>query len=253
MVALSGVVLAGCSSSAPSPRPSGSPSSSPSASLASGPCASVHVTTAIEQAPAACAALWSPYQVTKVPPPDILQQEHIPAAPPVRNVTNGAISDAVAQHWADANNADSGWFKWAEANGQLAFLAHLAGPDVILPADSAALAQGASISQPDCNLYPTMITLAPIGADGVAYFTRKGLPTDNQFVLIQLVTITAPCNAIASYPDGHQSPIPALQQTTTVFAAGKLQSDHVLGDIWFSDAGGGCSDPTGPPSSWCHQ
>jgi len=252
MAALSGVVvLTGCNSSTPTASPSRAKSTSPSASTTSGACASVHVTTPIDQVPAACAALWSPYQVTKVPPPDILQQEHVPPAPPVRNLTSGAVSDATAQHWADANNFDSGWFKWAEANGQLAFLPHIAGPDVILPAERSALEMGATIAQPDCNLWPANMKLLPIGGDGNAYFARKGLPTDNPYVLIDEIQLTQPCVAIATYPDGEHSPIPELQQTSTVFVPGRLMSDPVLGDIWLSDAGGSCSDLAGPPVEWC--
>jgi hypothetical protein len=209
----------------------------------------VHVTTPIEQVPAACAALWSPYQVTKVPPPDILRQEHVPAAPPVRNMTSGAVSDAVAQHWVDANNFDNGWFKWAEANGQLTFLSHLSGLDVISPKESAALAQGATIDQPNCNLYPPQVSVFAVGDDGNAYFARKGLPTDNRYVLVAVVS--GPCIATATYPDGHSMAITELTQTTTVFAPGVLRNDPLLGDIWFSDAGGNCYDPAGPPHEWC--
>jgi hypothetical protein len=209
------------------------------------------VTTAIEQAPAACAALWSPYQVTKVPPPDILQQEHVPAAPPVRNMTNGAVTDAMAQHWADADTADAGWLKWAEANDQLAFLIHVNGPDVLSASERMALAQGALITQPDCDLYPTQRALFTVGADGNAYFMRKGLPTDNANVFVEV--FTGPCSVSATFPDGHTATISQLPQTTTAFVPGKLKSDPVLGEIWYSDAGGGCQDPTGPPSAWCAQ
>src|SRR3979411_1282610 len=130
MVAMLGMgwALAACGSIS-THTPSAGSSASPSASVTvGGPCASVKTTTAIVDVPPACAALWAPYQVTKVPPPDILQQERVPLAPPVKNSTNGAVSDADAQLWANADNAGSGWFKWAEANGQPGLIRYLAGP-----------------------------------------------------------------------------------------------------------------------------
>src|SRR5205807_9871706 len=185
------------------PRVTATPSASPS-----GPCASVRTTTAIEDVPPACAALWRPYGVTKVPPPDILQQEHVPPAPPVRNKTGGAVSDAEAQHWADASNYESGWVKWAEANDEPGLLRHLSGPAVILPAEVAALEQGATIAQPDCNLYPSAVAVFRVSQLDNSYLARKGLPTDNSFAIVDVAT--GPCSARATYPDGRTAYIAAL-------------------------------------------
>src|SRR5438132_9837578 len=156
MVLLTGVGLlaAGCGSpSAPTSKASArAVAASPSPS--GGPCATVKTTTSIDQVPTACAALWAPYDVTKVPPPDIIQQERVPPAPHVVNKTNGAVSDAEAQSWANASNNGSGWFKWAEANDQPGFLTHLEVIADVLPAEQLALSRGAYVTQPDCNLYP---------------------------------------------------------------------------------------------------
>src|ERR1700694_4527709 len=137
--------VAACASSSTTP-PSPCSSAAPSASVTvGGPCASVKTTTAIADVPPACAALWAPYQVTKVPPPDILLQDHVPLAPPVKNMTTGAVSDADAQLWANASNRDSGWYKWAEANDQQTFLRHLVGAAVAASAvEQQALAAGAT-------------------------------------------------------------------------------------------------------------
>jgi hypothetical protein len=252
MVAMLGMgwVLAACGSSS-TRTPSAGSSASPSASVTvGGPCASVKTTTAIVDVPPACAALWAPYQVTKVPPPDILQQEHVPLAPPVKNTTNGAVSDADAQLWANASARDSGWYKWAEANDQPSFLRHLVGPALINPLEVQAMQQGATILQPDCNLYPTSNTLFKIGSDGQAYFGRKGLPTDNAYVIVVGYT-KAPCSETIQYPDGRTATIDDFAQPTVAFAPGKFIRDPVLGDIWFGDAGGSCQDTTGPPPEWC--
>jgi hypothetical protein len=248
MLAGVGVAAAGCSSPTVS-TPTGRVTPMPSRSASGGPCASLKVTTPIQNVPAACADLWAPYQVTVVPPPGILQQEHVPAAPKVVNMTAGAVSDADAQHWADASNSQSGWLQWAEANDQPGFLIHVAGPDVINVMEQHALSQGATIAQPSCNLFPVDNKLYPVGSNGNAYFSRKGLPTDNQYVLV--ATFKGPCSATATFPDGKTTSIQESAQTAVVFIPGTLRHEPNLGDIWYSDGGGSCNDPDGPPGDWC--
>ena len=164
-------------------------------------------------------------------------------------MTNGAVSQADAQRWADANDWDSGWAKWAEANAQPALLPYLSGPALISPTEEQALAVGATIDQPDCNLYPTSEKLFPTGADGQAYFARKGLPANDSYVLVAVYA--GPCTAVATYPDGHTQTISELTAPSTAFLPGSLRHDPLLGDIWYADAGGNCSDPLGPPPTWC--
>jgi hypothetical protein len=187
--------------------------------------------------------------VTMVPPPDILQQEHVPPAPHVVNMTNGAVSDADAQHWADANNWGSGWYKWADEYGQRFLPSHLVGPALISTSDEQALQNGARIDLPDCALYPLSNALYPILPDGKAYFAGKNLPTDDSYVLV--VSYSGPCAATAIYPDGHTQLIPQTSAHVVGFVPGVLRHDPVLGDIWFTDAGGSCADPKGPPQEWC--
>ena len=253
MVAVLGMgwSVAACGSSS-THTPSAGSSASPSASVAvSGPCASVKTTTAIVDVPPACAALWAPYQVTKVPPSDILQQEHVPLAPPVKNMTNGAVSDADAQSWANASNRDSGWYKWAEANDQPALLQHLVGLAVIAPNEQQAMAAGASIDLPECDLYPTSNALFPITAADNSYFAQKHLPTDNHFVLV--VAYAGPCSETIRQADGTSSTFRISDAAHFDFVPGSFRSDHALGDLWYSDAGGNCQDPAGPPAEWCQR
>lgn len=210
----------------------------------------MHTTTPIDKVPAACAALWQPYHVTVVPPPDILQQEHVPAAPRVVNMTNGTVPDANAQHWADANFWGSGWLKWAEANDQPYLLRYLVSSALVSPTEETALEQGAQISLPDCAIYPTANTLFPVLADGRAYFASKNLPTDDTYVLVVNFS-GGTCVATATYPDGRIQPIPEGSEPATGFVPGVLRHDPLLGDIWYADGGGSCRDPAGPPREWC--
>ncbi|MBV8529206.1 MAG: hypothetical protein JOZ75_12900 [Candidatus Dormibacteraeota bacterium] len=188
--------------------------------------------------------------MTMVPPNDILQQEHVPPAPTVKNMTNGAVSQADAQHWADANNWGSAWYKWAEEYDQPFLFRALGAGSLVPAAEQVPLSQGASILQPDCNLYPTSAALFPVGPDGQAYFMRKNLPADQPYVLVE----TAPggtCAATVRYPDGHTTSLPELENTVPFFVPGALRRDPVLGDLWFTDAGGNCNDSAEPPAQWC--
>jgi hypothetical protein len=246
-----GLLAAGCSSTQPSAsHVSSRPSATASASPAGGPCASVRTTTPITVVPEACAELWAPYQVTEVPPPDILQQEHVPPAPKVVNRTNGAVSDADAQRWADASNRDSGWYKWAYAFDQPGLLSHLVGTALINREQNQALADGAHIDVPDCDLYPVSNALYPVTAQSNNYFNKKGFHLSDAYVFV--VTYRGPCQLTTTYPDGHQaSQGPFFTEPTVVFVPGQFIQDAVLGELWFGDAGGGCQDPAGPPSEWC--
>lgn len=206
-------------------------------------------TTPIEQVALACQTLWLPYGVTQVPPADMLRLERVPNAPTLVNMTGGAVPDATAQHWADASNWDSGWWKWAQQNDQLLLLRYLVGPALVSGAEVEALQSGGSIAQPDCNLYPISLKLFAVGAAGRAYFARKGLRTDDPYVFV--VVYTGPCTEIVHHAGGGTTTIVDFTQNTTVFSPGILRHDPLLGDLWFGDAGGNCHDPVGAPPAWC--
>jgi hypothetical protein len=189
----------------------------------------VRSTTPIEQVALACQTLWLPYGVTQIPPADELRLERVPNAPTVVNMTGGAVPDATAQHWADASNWDSGWWKWAQQNDQLLLLRYLVGP---------ALVSGAEVE-----------ALFAVGAAGRAYLARKGLPTDDPYVFV--VVYTGPCTEIVHHAGGGTTTIVDFTQNTTVFSPGVLRHDPLLGDLWFGDAGGNCQDPVGAPPAWC--
>lgn len=106
-------------------------------------------------------------------------------------MTNGAVSQTDAQHWADASNWDSGWLRWADAQDQAFLLARLVGSALIGPAQERALEQGATISDPDC-IYPKSNALFPVTSSDKAYFARKHLPTDDAYVFVVTSPALAP-------------------------------------------------------------
>jgi hypothetical protein len=242
------LAVCGCGGSAPrdgaTPRPIAA-----GAGIPDSPCATVTATTPVTQVTLACQQRWWSYGVTEVPPSNEPALEHVPAAPAVVNMTGGAVSDATAQHWADASNWDSGWWKWAQSHDQLYLLRHLVGPALIPAVEVDALQNGGTVDQPDCNLYPLRWTLFPVGADGRAYFARKNLPADDAYVFV--VVYAGPCSETVHRSGGETTTVVDFTADTTVFSPGVLREDPVLGDIWFADAGGNCQDPSGPPAAWC--
>ena len=227
----------------PSPPAAGTPG------IADAPCAAVTATTPLSQVSIACGQLWSSYGVTAVPPGNELALERVPAVAAVANMTGGAVPDATARHWADASNADSGWWKWAEGHDQLFALRFLVGPALIPAAEVEALQNGGSVDQPDCNLYPLSWKLFPVDAGGRAYFARMNLPSVDAYVVV--VLSSGPCSETVHTANGTTTSIVDFTKDTTVFSPGVLRHDPVLGDIWFADAGGNCQDPSGPPAAWC--
>ncbi len=169
------LALSSCGTPTPSHRPavSATPTALSRPSAAAGPCASVTTTTAIGQVPHACAALWAPYGVTKVPPANLT--DATPPPPPVVNGTNGAVSDADAQAWALASNRDSLWYRWAEANEQASLLPRLGSMSLYPTVEIQALAAHETVAQPDCALFPTKVTVLSISAADLRFFVAKGL------------------------------------------------------------------------------
>lgn len=249
-VLLIAAALGACGSGS-STRASATPSAAPSASaIAAGPCSSVRTTTPIDRVPAACAAAWAPYRVTMVPPPDLIEQEHVPAPPAVRNMTNGAVSDSEAQRWAVAANRESGWYRWAEMFSQPQLLSKLVAPALVPAKEMRSLNSGAHIDQPDCDLFPRNLSLFPVDDVARRYFLVSQHPTGAGYTFV--ATFDGPCRVEAIYPDGRREPITTLSTGFIGFAAGSLRMDPWLGAIWYQDAAGNCSVGA-PPPSWCER
>ena len=146
-------------------------------------------TTDIGEVPAACAALWAPYGVTKVPPANLT--DATPAPPPVVNGTNGAVSDVDARAWALASNRGAVWYRWAEKFGQTSILGHLVTPGLVPAAELSALSKGAEIDEPDCSSFGTRYAFFALGSDGPSFFAGLGQHTTAQYVLAE--TYPGPC------------------------------------------------------------
>ncbi len=242
------LALSSCGTPAPSPTAAArlTPTPLPRPSAAAGPCASVQTTTAIDQVPAACAALWAPYGVTKVPPANLT--DSTPAPPPVANATNGAVSDADAQSWALASNRGAVWYRWAEANDQPGILGRLGNVSLVPSAEIEALNAKGTVSQPDCAIFPTRVALFEISPDDKRFFSSLGQVIDVSASLV--ATYPGPCTISTTSSTGQTRPIASYSSTGTTFFAGSIQEDPLLGKVWFTVGASNCG-VRGAPTAWC--
>src|ERR1035437_760935 len=200
LVAMLALALSSCgdptgSHTAP---PTVRPSIAPRPSAAAGAWASVATTTPIEQGPAACATVWAPYGVTKVPPANLT--DATPAAPTVVNETNGAVPDSQIATWILASNRDSLWYRWAEANDQATLLPHLGKLSLDPRSELQAMASNEPISQPDCPLSPTNLKIPSIRPEDLRFFTSRGQTVSDAYVFAG--TYSAPCYVTATTASG---------------------------------------------------
>lgn len=242
--------IVGCSGSSPVGTPSPHPSSArtPNAS-ASGTAMPVlrppdwslfpDQDTPIASAPAALVAAWTPYGLSVIPGRHVL--DGVPATPPVRNLTGGAVTDADVQRWAAAELRTDGYVGWMEANGQPGFNDHLRARAFLAgPIGAAVLAQH-HVTNPPCDLFPTAIAVVSVDAAIQSFFGSRGLQTKASFALVMTYSpgadacvVTEPTSTgphfLASVPAGGGTGI----------EGGSLRHDALLGDIWFSDSAGDC-------------
>ncbi len=240
--------VASCGNPAPTATPTArkTPTAIARPSAAAGPCASVTTTTAIAEVPPACAALWAPYGVTKVPPANLT--DSTPSAPPVVNGTNGAVSDADAQAWALAANRTAVWYRWAEANDQPSLLGRLGHPSLLPPAELQVLATNGTVAQPDCAIFPTKVALFAIDTEANRFFTSVGQIVSGGFALA--AKYPGPCTITSVSASGQVQTIASFPQAGVTFFAGAIRDDALLGRVWFTVGAGNCAQ-RGAPTAWC--
>jgi hypothetical protein len=227
-------------------RPTATPLARPSA--ATGPCASVRTTTAIDQVPAACAALWAPYGVTKVPPANLT--DSTPAPRDVVNATNGAVSDADAHAWALAANRAGTWLQWSEANDQFGLTTRIEGAQVVNAQIDKFMRQGIAVMDPSCDLFAQDYRVFPMTNAGTTFFSSFGESTRDGFVLVE--RYPGPCAITGKDAQGNIRTLLSTATPTVSISAGEIRTDPLLGRIWFGDGAAFCTD-RGAPLNWCAQ
>lgn len=242
------LLVASCGSTLPAVTTSATarPTTAPRPSAAAGPCASVTTTTPIEQVPPACAALWAPYGVTKVPPANLT--DSTPQAPPVVNGTHGAVTDAASDAWAMAANRTGTWLRWSEVNDQYQLTTHIESTQVVNATVDRLMRSGTSVIDPACDLFADKYSLFPMTAEGSRFFTSFGEVTHDEYVLVE--HYPGPCAILGKSPSGSTQTVLATPNSIVSISAGTLRHDPLLGDLWFGDGAAFCSD-RGAPTSWC--
>ncbi|HEY7926006.1 MAG TPA: hypothetical protein VIG86_01140, partial [Candidatus Dormibacteraeota bacterium] len=215
-------------------------------SAATGACASVMTTTPIDQVPAACAALWAPYGVTKVPPANLT--DATPPPPQLVNATQGAVSDSELSQWILASTRDSLWYRWAEANDQATVLPRLGQIALDPSAELQAISAHEPISQPDCALFPTKVAVFPITAHEQSFFAGHGQTVADAYVFVG--NYPGPCKVTATDASGQTITLALYPTAGITFFASHPVADPLLGPLLFYDGAGSCSE-AGAPSLWC--
>jgi hypothetical protein len=167
------VVLGACGGAGPSSTVKPATSSAPTASarvIASAtptPTGLGHypiVDTPVASAPSAMAYSWLQLAISKtIPGGDIFSKA--PPMPTVVNKTDGAVSNADAQAVVTALWRESTLLQWAQAHDESAFMINtLLGTqesNFLLPDDQAALGEGGTVIDPNCDVFPVSVTLWP--------------------------------------------------------------------------------------------
>jgi hypothetical protein len=200
----------------------------------------------IEQAPAACAAVWAPYGVTKVPPANLT--DSTPASPQVVNATKGSLSDADLARWILASSRDSLWYRWAEANDQASLMPRLGQVALDPPAELQAMAAKEPISQPDCALFPTRVVVFPITGADLRFFAAHGQTVSDKYVFVG--SYPGPCVVTAKTATGQTITLASYPTAGITFFASHFVDDPLLGPLLFYDGSGSCSE-SGAPTVWC--
>jgi hypothetical protein len=203
-------------------------------------------TTPIGQVPAPCAALWTPYGVTKVPPANLTDATPLP--PAVVNGTRGAVGDADAQAWALAANRTGMWLRWSEANDQFGLTTRIEGSKVVNAEIDQQMRHGTRVLDPDCDLFAQKYRLFPMTDEGRSFFAAFGELTHDSYVLVE--QYPGPCAITGKGATGQLQTLLSTPTATVSISAGQAREDPVLGTIWFGDGAGFCTD-RGAPSTWC--
>ena len=244
---LMAVTLSACGSPSPTrtASPTATPVPTPRPSAAVGACASVTTTTPIEQVPAACAALWAPYGVTKVPPANLT--DSTPVTHNVVNATNSALTDAQVAQWLLASNRDSIWFRWAEANDQVPLMSKIGSVSLNAAVELQAMAAGEPVDQPDCAIFPTRVKVFQITSSERQFFINHGQSVADSFVFA--AEYPGACNVTAKGPNGVVT-LEAFPTPGTTFFASHIVDDPLLGELLYYDGSGNCAQAGAPPE-WC--
>ena len=220
-------------------------------------CKGVDVTTPLAKVPAACQSLWTPYGVSEVPPMNLF--DHIPALAPATNGTNGAVSNSELHTWELAFYRDQALFQWAERYSQVGFFNKIEAPSVLSQSEATTLGSGSYIEDPQCDIFPTSISLVRVSKSDASFLeVISGSTTTSTYALNAKFDPPSSGSCAGNVVDksGKSSVYFTFSNPEIEIEAGAVQSDPVLGKVWFPTAATTCaaasqSSLATPPSGWC--
>jgi hypothetical protein len=225
-------VLSACGGTPPAPAKP--PAPTPTA-LQVAPAYFPELDTPYDAAPADLKTYWAPYSVGTIPGQHAV--DNIPPAPRVVNLT-GVVPDSMAQQWGQALMRTAAWERWAIKASQGVFLQRF-GKDATV---FGMVGQGATVTRPDCDAFPTGLVLTEN--------TNSGVENRSQYDLS--ATYEGPdgtqCTVLSATPGGSAARVRSYTTQTLMFG-GWMHIDPILGSVWVTDARDDCglSCPQPPP------
>lgn len=252
-VVAAALAVAGCGTSSPSHTPHGSggvQSSDVAASAAAvettaDPSIFPSTDTPIASASPALRAAWQPYRVTTIPSRHIF--DNIPAMPPIQNDTNGQLSDAEAAEYEAAFFREAALEKWADGHGETFLRSQLLGSTLQNTPVDAALAAHQTLETPDCEFFPTAVSIWPVDDATRSFLAAQHSPTQGRNML---ALNFAKCSAEATDRNGDRYQIYSFAGIDVTLLSGAVNKDRVLGSVFVADAGASCGSP-GAPAQPC--
>jgi hypothetical protein len=205
-LAATALVLAGCGSNAPSPSATPSATPQPTASA--------------------------------LPVPDVQPDDRWPD---IANDSGGAFDDAQAQALGTAMMRTQVLAGWANEHVQLIPLAHMMAASFLLGDSGVALAEGDAVHTPDCDIYPTELSVRAPNTTLVLAFKQRNLPVRDGDLPV-VISFDGPCTLTATTPSGETRTLETEPASRIVVLVHPVD-DPVVGRVAFLDVGTSCTDP----------
>ena len=199
------------------------------ATLDSGPKATfADLDTPFEHASRDLQRNWRPYGVATVPGQHAL--DNTPPAPRVINDTT-AVPDTVAQSWGHALMRTAAWERWAVHASQPNLLRRLGREANSLAGE---LANGSTVTQPDCDLFPVSLALTE--------YTHASAIENAQYALVAVYSGLGGTEcAVTTAQPGAAARVSRSFASETRILGGWLRTDPILGEFWGVDAPDSCT------------
>jgi hypothetical protein len=256
------VVLGACGAAGPASTISPTTTSTPTASTR--PIASAtpaptgtglypRVDTAVASAPSAMGFAWLNLAINKtIPGSDIFSKA--PPMPTVINKTNGALSAVDAQAIEAALWRETTLLQWAQAHDESGFMINtLLGTqesNFLLPDDQAALAEGGTVTDPNCDVFPVSVTVWPHTAGVDAWLTDANQQTAAP-VVVMVPFNEANCRLTITVHGKTSTEVADLQDShgvDPVLWVGEIVDDPTVGPYFKVEASTSCLRPKAVPT-----